>query len=302
MTRALFLALSRNRTLRRWMEASASARAVTQRFVAGESIDDEIAACERLWRDGYHSTLDYLGENVSTLEDARTSASVYLDVLDRIGSAGLPSTIAIKLSQFGIDFSEEACLENVRRLEVKAQSIGSRVEIDMESSAYTERTIALAIRAGQECGCVRVAVQAYLYRSKDDIARLNEARVPVRLCKGAYREPDEIAYPKKADVDANYVALMKELLERGNYPAIATHDPRILDEALAYIEGRGIAKDRFEFQMLYGIRRDLQKMLIGRGYKLRIYVPYGTEWYPYFMRRLAERPANVWFVLRNMLR
>jgi proline dehydrogenase len=172
----------------------------------------------------------------------------------------------------------------------------------MESSAYTERTLALAIQAGQECGCVRVCVQAYLYRSAADIDRLNKAQVPVRLVKGAYREPPSAAFPRKHDVDENYIKLMHTLLDHGVYPALATHDERIIREAKEYVEGRSIRRDSFEFQMLYGIRRDLQQQLISQGYRLRLYVPYGTEWYPYFMRRLAERPANLWFVLRNLLR
>jgi proline dehydrogenase len=210
--------------------------------------------------------------------------------------------VAIKLTQFGLDLSPDACLENVRRLEAKAKTANSRVEIDMEASAYTGRTLALAIQAGQECGCVRVCVQAYLHSSAGDIARLNAAGVPVRLVKGAYREPPLVALPHKQDVDDNYIKLMHTLLDHGVYPAIATHDERIIREALEYVEGRGIRKDGFEFQMLYGIRRDLQQKLIGEGYRLRLYVPYGTEWYPYFMRRLAERPANLWFVVRNLLR
>jgi proline dehydrogenase len=176
------------------------------------------------------------------------------------------------------------------------------VEIDMESSAYTERTLALAIQAGSECGCVRLCVQAYLHRSAGDIERLNAAAVPVRLVKGAYREPPSAAFPRKQDVDDNYVALMKKLLDQGVYPALATHDERIVQQAMDYATSRGIRKDSFEFQMLYGIRRDLQRRLIQQGYRLCLYIPYGTDWYPYFMRRLAERPANVLFVLKNLLK
>jgi proline dehydrogenase len=302
MMRAAFLYLSRKQALRRWMEAWPLARKITRRFVAGETLAEELAVCENLHKEGIFSTLDHLGENVTTLAEASASCDVYADVLDQIAARGLPSTIAIKLSQFGLDLSEDACLENVRRLEARAKTSASRVEIDMESSAYTERTIALAIRAGQECGCVRVCVQAYLYRSAADIDRLNAAGVPVRLAKGAYREPHLIAFPKKRDVDRNYVALMKTLLDHGVYPALATHDEKIVTEALAYAEGRGISRDSFEFQMLYGVRRDLQSRLVSRGYRLRLYVPYGAEWYPYFMRRLAERPANVLFVLRSLMR
>ena len=284
------------------MEAGHLSRKVIRRFVAGDTLDEALAVCEQLQRDGVLATLDHLGENVRTLEEAALSCDAYVSALEQIAARKLSSTIAIKLTQFGLDLSEEACLENVRRLEAQAKLAGSRVEIDMESNAYTERTLALAIQAGQECGCVRVCVQAYLHRSSGDIDRLNAAAVPVRLVKGAYREPPALAFPSKRDVDENYVSLMKKLLDHGVYPALATHDERIIQEAIEYAEGRSIGKDHFEFQMLYGIRRDLQQQLIAQGYRLRLYVPYGTEWYPYFMRRLAERPANLWFVVRNLLR
>ena len=302
MMRGLFLYLSKRPALRRWMEAWPPSHKVTRRFVAGDTLEEALAVCERLQGEKVFSTLDHLGENVSTIEEASASCDAYVGALEQIGERGLTSTIAIKLTQFGLDLSEEACLENVRRLDGKAKTAGSRVEIDMESSAYTERTLAMAIQAGSECGCVRVCVQAYLHRSAADIERLNAASVPVRLVKGAYREPPSVAFPRKQDVDANYVTLMKTLLDRGVYPAIATHDEKIIQEAIEYVQGRSIRQDSFEFQMLYGIRRDLQRKLIDAGFRLRLYVPYGTEWYPYFMRRLAERPANLWFVLRNLLR
>jgi len=300
--RGLFLYLSRRQTLRKWMEAWPPSRKITRRFVAGETLEEALAVCERLQKEGIFSTLDHLGENVHTLAEASASCDAYVSALEQIGTRHLSTTIAIKLTQFGLDLSRDACLENVRRLEAKAKTAGSRVEIDMESSAYTERTLALAIQAGQECGCIRVCVQAYLHRSAADIGGLNAAAIPVRLVKGAYRESPSAAFPRKQDVDENYMTLMKTLLDHGVYPALATHDERIIREALEYVEGRGIRRDSFEFQMLYGIRRDLQRKLIEQGYRLRLYVPYGTEWYPYFMRRLAERPANLWFVLRNLLR
>jgi proline dehydrogenase len=302
MMRRLFLYLSKRPALRRWMEAWPPSHKVTRRFVAGDTLEEALAVCERIQNEKVFSTLDHLGENVSTIAEASASCDAYVGALEQIGERRLSSTIAIKLTQFGLDLSSEACLENVRRLEAAAKTAGSRVEIDMESSAYTERTLAMAIQAGSECGCVRVCVQAYLHRSAGDIERLNAAAVPVRLVKGAYREPPSVAFPRKQDVDANYIALMKTLLDHGAYPAIATHDEKIIHQALEYVTGRGIRKDGFEFQMLYGIRRDLQRKLIEQGYRLRLYVPYGTEWYPYFMRRLAERPANLWFVLRNLLK
>jgi len=300
--RRVFLYLSRQPALRKWMEAWPPSRKVTRRFVAGDTLAEALAVCERLQRENIFSTLDHLGENVRTLEEASASCDAYVSALEQIAARNLSSTIAIKLTQFGLDLSSDACLENVRRLEAKAKTAASRVEIDMESSAYTGRTLALAIQAGQECGCVRVCVQAYLHRSAGDIERLNAAAVPVRLVKGAYREPPSEAIPRKQDVDENYMVLMKTLLDRGVYPALATHDEKIIQEAIEYVQGRGIRQDSFEFQMLYGIRRDLQRKLVQQGYRLRLYVPYGTEWYPYFMRRLAERPANLWFVLRNLLR
>jgi len=302
MMREVFLYLSRQPALRRWMEAWPPSHKVTRRFVAGDTLEEALAVCERLQGEGVFSTLDHLGENVRTIEEASASCDAYVSALENIAERHLLSTIAIKLTQFGLDLSEDACLDNVRRLEAKAKTAGSRVEIDMESSAYTERTLAMAIQAGSECGCVRVCVQAYLRRSASDIERLNAAAVPVRLVKGAYREPPSEAIPRKQDVDANYVALMKTLLDRGVYPAIATHDEKIIRQAIDYVRIRGIQSESFEFQMLYGIRRDLQRKLTKQGYRLRLYVPYGTEWYPYFMRRLAERPANLWFVLRNLLR
>jgi proline dehydrogenase len=302
MMRSAFLYLSRRKALRRWMEAWRLSRKVTRRFVAGETLDEALAVCERLQSEGVFSTLDHLGENVRTIEEASASCDAYVSALEQIAARHLSSTIAIKLTQFGLDLSAQACLDNVRRLEAQAKTAGSRVEIDMESSAYTERTLALAIQAGSECGCVRVCVQAYLHRSAGDIERLSAAAVPVRLVKGAYREPPAAAIPRKQDVDSNYVALMKNLLDHGVYPALATHDERIIQQAIEYATSRGIRKDSFEFQMLYGIRRDLQRRLIQQGYRLRLYIPYGTDWYPYFMRRLAERPANVLFVLRNLLK
>jgi proline dehydrogenase len=284
------------------MEAWPPSRKVTRRFVAGDTLDEALAVCERLQQEGIFSTFDHLGENVRSIEEAAASCDAYVSALEQIAARHLSSTIAIKLTQFGLDLSAQACLENVRRLEAEAKTAASRVEIDMESTAYTERTLAMAIQAGSECGCVRVCVQAYLHRSAADIDRLNAAGVPVRLVKGAYREPPSEAFPRKQDVDENYVALMKKLLDHGVYPALATHDERIIQEALEYVEGRSIRRDSFEFQMLYGIRRDLQRKLIEQGYRLRLYIPYGTDWYPYFMRRLAERPANLWFVLRNLMR
>jgi proline dehydrogenase len=300
MMRHFFLFLSKNKGLRRWMETSPSSRKFTRRFVAGETLDDAVATVESLEREKIHSTLDHLGENVTSIEEAAASRDACLDALRRI--ARLSATVSIKLTQFGLDRSDQICLENVRALAREAKALASRVEIDMESSAYTDRTLAVAQKIHEEFGCTRAVIQAYLLRSAADIEILNKLAVPVRLCKGAYDEPPSVAFAEKRAVDRNYVALMKTLLDRGAYPAIATHDELIVGEAFRYARERKITPDRFEFQMLYGIRRDLQRRIVELGYTLRLYVPYGTAWYPYFMRRLAERPANAFFLLRNLFR
>jgi proline dehydrogenase len=301
--RALFLSLSRAAWLRRFMEHSSLSHSLTRRFVAGMTLDEELAVCQRLYGEGVLSTLDHLGENVKTIDEAASSVESYLVSLDRIAASGLPSTVSIKLTQFGLDFSTEACLQNVTRLVDRAESVGSRVEIDMESSEYVDRTLeivrALHRRAPNR---VRSVIQAYLFRSKADIEALNREGIRVRLCKGAYKEPTSIAYASKADVDANYVKLMKLLFDEGVDPAVASHDEKIVREAFAYAKQRGIGPERFEFQMLYGIRRDLQREVTTTGHRLRLYVPYGDAWYPYFMRRLAERPANVLFLVRNFFK
>jgi len=302
MMRQFFLFLSRHRGLRRWMETSSVTKKLTQRFIAGETLEQVLAVCEQLQAEGIFTALDHLGENVTSLVEAAGSLEAYLVALDQIAARRLPATVSIKITQFGVDFSEQACLDNVRRLAAKATETGSRVEIDMESSIYTDRTLEIATQVAAECECVRCVIQAYLLRSEGDLQRLNERHVSVRLCKGAYDEPPAVAFPSKADVDRNYVRLMKMLFDHGTYPAIATHDEQIINEALRYTRERGIGPDRFEFQMLYGIRRDLQRRLIGLGHRLRLYVPYGTAWYPYFMRRLAERPANALFAARSLFR
>ncbi len=284
------------------MESSPASKKLTRRFIAGETLAEELDVCAQLQQQGVSSTLDHLGENVTIPAEAAASRDAYLEALRQIAERGLPSTVSIKLTQFGLDLGEDVCLANVRALAAKARETNSRVEIDMESSAYTDRTLAVAQAIGAEYSCVRSVIQAYLHRSAADVDRMNAAGIPVRLCKGAYDEPPSIAFAEKLGVDRNYVVLMKTLLDRGAYPAIATHDERIIGEAFRYVRERKIAADKFEFQMLYGIRRDLQKRIIDFGFRLRVYVPYGTEWYPYFMRRLAERPANAWFLARNLFR
>jgi proline dehydrogenase len=284
------------------METAESSRKLTRRFVAGETLEDELAVCAQLQSEGVFSSLDHLGENVTSLAEAAASRDFYLEALDQIAARGLTSTISVKLTQMGLDFSEDACLENVRALVRRAKAAGTRIEIDMESTAYTERTLKTVERLAGECGCIRAVIQAYLFRSAADIDRMNQLGIPVRLCKGAYHEPHSAAFADKKEVDRNYLKLMKTLLDHGAYPAIATHDEDIQNEAQRYRRERAIGTDKFEFQMLYGIRRDLQRRLVGEGYHVRVYVPYGTAWYPYFMRRLAERPANAMFLIRNFFK
>ena len=300
--RDFFLFLSRRGWIRKWLETAESSRKLTRRFVAGETLEDELAVCTQLQSDGIFSSLDHLGENVTSLDEAAVSRDAYVEALDQIAARGLTSTISVKLTQMGLDFSEDACLENVRALVRRAKAASTRIEIDMESTAYTERTLKVVERLAEECGCIRAVIQAYLFRSAADIDRMNQMGIPVRLCKGAYHEPHSAAFADKKEVDRNYLKLMKTLLDHGTYPAIATHDEDIQNEAQRYRRERGIGADKFEFQMLYGIRRDLQRRLVSEGYRVRVYVPYGIAWYPYFMRRLAERPANAMFLIRNFFK
>jgi proline dehydrogenase len=300
--RSSLLFLSRQKQLRHWMETSGFADRLTSRFVAGRTLDDGLRVTRSVNEQGYLVTLDHLGENVATEAEAAAAADAYIKALRGIAAQNLESSVSIKLTQFGLDLGEEQCRSNVGRLVECARESARGVEVDMESSEYVDRTLALVEHFQARYPRVRSVLQAYLYRTAADVDRMNGLGIAVRLCKGAYNEPAEVAYAKKADVDASYVRLMKVLLEKGNYPALATHDERIIREAMDYVRQRAISADRFEFQMLYGIRRDLQRELIGHGYRLRLYIPYGDAWYPYFMRRLAERPANVIFLAKNLLR
>ena len=303
MLRSTLLHLSEQRWLRHWMENSSASRKLTARFVAGRTLPDGINVLKALAKDKMLGTLDYLGENVSNLEEAAQSRDSYLAALNQIRREDIPATVSLKLTQFGIDLSESACRDNVAALLDSARQIGTRVEIDMESTAYTDRTLAL-VQEMQKAfpGHVRAVIQAYLFRSEADIKVLSALAIPVRLCKGAYREPPNLAFPAKADVDRNFQHLMRLLFSEGNYPAIASHDESIIQSALRHIQENNIDPARFEFQMLYGIRRDLQRQLVSKGFRLRLYVPYGDAWYPYFMRRLAERPANLLFLAKNAIR
>jgi proline dehydrogenase len=284
------------------VETSPTAQRLSSRFVAGETLEDALGAGRKINSEGITLTLDHLGESVTSLDEAARARDVYLGTLAAIHENQICGNVSLKLTQFGMDLSEAECRKNVAQLVAQAARIGNFVRVDMESSEYTERTIELVEELHRQYGSVGTVIQAYLYRSRKDIERLSKDRIRVRLCKGAYLEHADVAYPGKADVDRNFVELMKLLLDEGEYPAIATHDERMIEQTKAYAAARSIAKDRFEFQMLYGIRRDLQKRLVAEGYRLRLYVPFGKAWYPYFMRRLAERPANVIFLVRHAFR
>jgi proline dehydrogenase len=284
------------------METSSVAKRLATRFVAGETLDQAIAVSRRLNSEGIAVTLDHLGESVTSLEEAAEARDVYLRTLAAIHDSKIQGNASLKLTQFGLDFSYEQCLANVEQLVRRADSLESFVRVDMESSEYTDRTLELVENLHARYTRVGVVIQSYLYRSKADVEKLCDRRIRVRLCKGAYLEPHTVAFPNKADVDRSFIELMRLLLDRGEYPAIATHDPAMIDATKAYGAAKNLSKDAFEFQMLYGIRRDLQNQLVREGYRLRLYVPFGKAWYPYYMRRMAERPANVLFILRNLFR
>ena len=302
MLRSLFLFLSRQRHLRQWVETSGVARRRSARFVAGETLDDALRVGRKINSEGITLTLDHLGESVTSLEEAARARDVYLQTLAAIHQNGIRSNVSLKLTQFGLDLSEAECRANVGMLVADAAQLGSFVRVDMEASAYTERTLRLVEDLHAQYGAVGTVIQSYLCRSRKDVERLCARRIRIRLCKGAYLEHPDVAFARKADVDRNYVELMQLLLDEGDCPAIATHDENIIEQTKAYAARQGIARDRFEFQMLYGIRRDLQRRLVSEGYGLRLYVPFGKAWYPYFMRRLAERPANVFFLARHVFR
>ena len=303
--RSAFIALSRNQPLRHFSEQSAFGRRMSSRFVAGMEIEDALRAARSLQDQGITSTLDSLGENVTTPQQARQSAEIYHRLLDAIHEKKLLANVSVKLTQMGMDLQPELAAEIVSGLVDHAVAVNSFVRVDMEGSEYTQPTIdlvrALHARPGNR-GHVGIVIQAYLYRSSDDISALVSDGIRIRLCKGAYKEPPDIAFPEKSDVDGNFVRLTRQLLVSGIYHGIATHDEAMIAAAKRFVKENRIEKSSFEFQMLYGIRRDLQKKLVAEGYNLRVYVPFGSEWYPYFMRRLAERPANVLFLAKNMIK
>jgi proline dehydrogenase len=305
--RALFISLSESRTLRAAAEKSAIGRRLSSRFVAGTQVDDVIRVAAELNQKGIKVTIDNLGENVTNVEEARASAQLYYQLLEQIAARKLDANVSLKLTHMGLDVDEKLARELVAGLVDKATSVSPPgfVRVDMEGSPYTQRTLDLVHelhRMPGHAGRVGTVIQSYMLRSESDVQRLLADGIRIRLCKGAYKEPPEIAFQKKSDVDANYVKLMKLLLKSGIYHGLATHDENIIKEAKAFATRESIPRDGFEFQMLHGIRRDLQQSLVREGWRMRVYVPFGTEWYPYFMRRLAERPANVFFIARNMLR
>jgi len=301
--RSGFIALSRNKTLRGFSERSALGKKMSSRFVAGMEIDDVLKAAESLNRTGISATLDSLGENVHTPEEAQAAAGIYHRLLDEIAARKLNANISVKLTQMGLELDPELAHRIAAELVQHAAAVDSFVRIDMEGSDLTSVTVDMVHALHQDHpGRVGIVIQSYLYRSEADIAALLADRIRIRLCKGAYQEPATVAFPAKADVDANYLKLTKTLLTSGVYNGLATHDEVIIAEIKRWVREQGIDLASFEFQMLYGVRRDLQKALVEEGFGVRVYIPFGTEWYPYFMRRLAERPANVIFIARQMLR
>ncbi len=307
MLRALFISLSESRFLRGLAERSAIGQRLSSRFVAGTAVEDALRVTQAVNQSGLSVSVDNLGENVANAQEARASAQLYHQLLDEIAARKLNANVSLKLTHMGLDVDEALARELVSGLVAKAAGLNPRsfVRVDMEGSAYTQRTLdfvhELHRQPGHE-GAVGAVIQSYMRHAEDDIAKLLTDRIRVRLCKGAYKEPDEIAFQKKEEVDANYVKLMEILMKSGVYHGLATHDEKIINQAKIFASRENLPRDSFEFQMLYGIRRDLQQRLVREGWRLRVYIPFGTEWYPYFMRRLAERPANAFFIARNLLR
>jgi|SRR5213593_2148543 len=304
MLRAGLLWLSEQPRIFQFVRGNGLARRFASRFVAGETVEAAVAAARQLNGAGITATLDLLGESVQSAGEARAARDVYLQTLDRIRLTGAASNVSVKPTQMGLAIDERLCVENLRTTVARAKSHESFVRLDMEQSEYVERTLQLFRRTlHPEFGnAVGVVLQSYLRRTEQDVDDMIALGARVRLCKGAYKEPATVAFPAKRDVDATYVRCMEQLLERGTYPGIATHDARIIRHAKEFVRRRGITLDRFEFQMLYGVRRDLQRALRREGFNVRVYIPFGDHWYPYLMRRLAERPANIAFLLGNMVR
>ncbi|HEV3279339.1 MAG TPA: proline dehydrogenase family protein [Terriglobia bacterium] len=302
MLRAFLLYLSERSTPRRLLTGLPAARKLPQRFIAGEALEDALATIRRLNADGFDVTLDHLGESVTRPAEAEATCRGYLDVMERLQREGLRANISVKLTALGLALDEGLARQQVGALVERAGQLQTFVRIDMEGSAFTESTLRVFRLVDAPRDRLGIVIQSYLYRSEQDVDDLLARGARIRLVKGAYKEPPEIAFPKKADVDANFVKLTEKMLASGIYHAIGTHDAAMVDATLDFARRRNIGPDKFEFQMLYGVRRRLQRELLQKGYRVRIYVPYGEQWYPYFMRRLAERPANVLFLLRNLVR
>jgi proline dehydrogenase len=302
MLRTALLRIADSHRLARWLTTNKTASGQAQRFVAGESLGNAIAAARRLNEQGRMVSLDHLGESVRTEGEARAAAETALGMFDRIASEKLDANVSIKLTQMGLDLDESLCEELAWKIVERAQKYRNFVRIDMEGSAYTQRTVDIAKRLRTRSPAVGAVLQSYLYRTEQDARDLVAVGCRIRLCKGAYKEPEDVAFPRKADVDENFCRVTKLLLQSGIYHGIATHDPAMIAATKSFAAHNNIGRDHFEFQMLYGIRTDLQERLVRDGYRLRVYVPFGKEWFPYFMRRLAERPANLVFLLRHMVR
>ncbi|MGA7107898.1 MAG: proline dehydrogenase family protein, partial [Terracidiphilus sp.] len=299
--RSAFIAMSRNRPLRRFCESSSLGNKLSSRFVAGLEIADSLRVAEAVNKQGIHVTLDSLGESVSSAAEAHQAADIYHRLLDSIAEQRLDANISVKLTQMGLTLDPQLAESIATNLAEHAHATGNFVRIDMEDSPLTQGTLDIVRRLHARTdlrGAIGIVIQAYLYRSQADIEQLIADGIRVRLCKGAYKEPAEVAFPRKADVDANYVKLSQLLLESPIYHGLATHDEAMIEAAKSYVQQHGIAPSRFEFQMLFGVRRDLQRKLVAEGFNVRVYIPFGHEWYPYFMRRLAERPANVFFLAK----
>ncbi len=304
MLRNALLYLSAQPRVFSFVRHNRMAKGFASRFVAGETLDSALEAVKRLNDRRITASLDLLGESVRNETEARESARHYIEILDRIGQSRLDANVSLKLTAMGLDVGEEVCIANVQDILERARKHESFVRIDMEGSDYTQRTLDIFYHRlfPSYRGNVGLVLQSYMYRCFSDVQEANAAGARVRLCKGAYKEPASVAYPDKKEVDDSYMRCMRELLLNGHYPGIATHDERIIRETTRFARENQIASNRFEFQMLYGVRRDLQAKLVREGYRLRVYVPFGTQWYPYLMRRLAERPANVAFITGNVLK
>jgi len=301
ISRGVFLWASRRRSLERLSEALPFTRALIRRFIAADSLDGALTVLEGLAGRGLRWTVDVLGESVTSDEMAAAAADRYIATLDALAERGLEANVSLKLSQMGLGIDPDFCARNLRRVVGRAAELGAFVRIDMEDHTVTDLTLRIGREMHVEYHDVGVVIQSYLRRSADDVEQLISEQIRVRLCKGAYDEPASVAYQSKAEVDESFIRLVERLMTDGRYPAIATHDHRLIEHAMAFAERHDIHPSRYEFQMLYGVRRELQEWLVAQGYTVRVYVPYGTEWYPYYMRRLAERPANVLFALRSLL-